>query len=241
MSANQWFKFYGGEYLSDPKIERLNPIERSCWITLLCLASMQGSATIKHLTVQSLLNKSGVHYDPYQPEEWESALSILDRLESLEMIEKGDTGVISIVNWAKRQETAMTGAERVAKYRQNKKSNENVTESVTNVTLEENRIEENRIEENRREEKKGTVRVSAPKVATFTRPSIQEIESYVREEGIRFDSKKFFYYYESNGWKVGKNAMKSWKMAIKSWHSKDNKGENEDVKVINLKDYKINK
>lgn len=231
MSANQWFKFYGGEYLSDPKIERLNPIDRSCWITLLCLASMQGSATIKHLTVQSLLNKSGVHYDPYHPEEWESALSILDRLESLEMIEKGETGVISIVNWTKRQETAMTGAERVAKYRENRKRNENVTERVTNVTVEENRIEENRIEES-----KGTV-TPAPKVA---RPSVEEVEAYIKEKGYSVNASRWHNYYSSNGWKVGKNSMKDWKACVRTWESKDSAEKKLDSKpVIDLKTYVI--
>lgn len=140
--SNKWFKFYGGEYLSDQKIERLNPIERSCWVTLMCLASMNDSGDIKHLTVQTLLNKSGIQFDPYHPEEWESALSILDKLESLDMIQKIDVGIIRIINWDKRQESNLTGAERVAKSRRNK----NVTNDVTNVTLEENRIEENRID-----------------------------------------------------------------------------------------------
>ena len=31
------------------------------------------------------------------------------------------------------------------------------------------------------------------------------------------EAKKFWYYYESNGWKVGKNPMKSWKMALSGW------------------------
>lgn len=148
--ANQWFKFFGGEYLSDPKIERLTPIERSCWVTLLCLASMNGDGIVEFLTVEVLLNKSGIQFDPYHPEEWEKALGVLVKFQNLKMIDLGDDGVITVTNWKKRQETSMTGAERVAKYRERLKqsiSNENVTEHVTNVTLEEKRIEEKRREE----------------------------------------------------------------------------------------------
>lgn len=144
--ANQWFKFYGGEYLSDPKIERLNPIERSCWITILCMASMGDDGVIEFLTVESLLNRSGIQFDPYHPEDWEKALGVLIKFQNLKMIECDTEGRITVLNWEKRQEHNLTVAERVAKSRANKKSNENVTMNVTNVTTEENRIEENRID-----------------------------------------------------------------------------------------------
>lgn len=138
--ANQWFKFYGGEYLSDPKIERLSPLERSCWITILCMASMGEGGVIEFLTVESLLNRSGIQFDPYYPEEWERALSVLVKFEKLKMIKTTEEGQIIVLNWAKRQEHNLTVAERVAKHRAKKA---NVTTNVTNVTTEENRIEEN--------------------------------------------------------------------------------------------------
>lgn len=150
--GNQWFKFYGGEYLSDPKIERLSPLERSCWLTLLCLASMSSDkeGTIQFLTVESLLNKSGIQFDPYRPEEWEKALSVLKKFASMNMIEIKDDGNIFIKNWAKRQESHLTNAERQARFR-NKHSNsiilEKTDELVTEQSYESNaRIEENRIE-----------------------------------------------------------------------------------------------
>jgi hypothetical protein len=146
--ANQWFKFYGGEYLADPKIERLTPIERSCWLTILCMASMSDDGVIQFLTVETLLNRSGIQFDPYHPEEWEGALGVLTKFSNLKMIDAGIDGRITLINWDKRQEHAMTVAERVAKHRaKSKVSNENVTSRVTNVTTEEKRIEENRIEQ----------------------------------------------------------------------------------------------
>ena len=141
--ANQWFKFYGGDYLSDPKIERLSPIERSCWVTILCMASMSEGGVIEFLTVESLLNRSGIQFDPYHPEEWEKALNVLVKFKNLKMIDTNDEGEIVVINWQKRQEHNLTVAERVAKSRRNKKY---VTTNVTSVTSEENRIEENRID-----------------------------------------------------------------------------------------------
>jgi hypothetical protein len=145
---NPWFKFYGSEYLSDPKIGSLSPQERSCWITLLCMASASSlPGVIEYLTVEVLLQKSGINFDPYHPEEWDKCLSILKRLEKLRMVALNENGTIEIINWDKRQEHNLTVAERVAKSRANKKCNENVTIDVTSVTTEENRKEENREEE----------------------------------------------------------------------------------------------
>lgn len=149
MAANKWFKFYGGEYLSDPKIESLTIQEKCCWVTLLCLASMNSQGgLIEFLTVETLLNKSGIQFDPYHPEEWDKSLSVLNKFKRMRMIELYENGDIEIINWNKRQETNLTPAERAKSYRDRKKV---VTKSsrskVTNVTQEENRIEENRREE----------------------------------------------------------------------------------------------
>jgi hypothetical protein len=145
--ANQWFKFYGAEYLSDPKMDRLTVQERSCWLTLLCMAS-QTDGVVKYISIEGLLNKSGVRFNPYDTTEWENAQSVLKTFEQYEMIIVQKNGAIQIKNWETRQERNQTGAERQAKYREKKKSNEKVTKRVTKVTLEENRIEENRIESN---------------------------------------------------------------------------------------------
>lgn len=132
MQAQKWFKFYGQEYLSDPKIERLSPTERSCWITLMCLASLT-EGRIRFLTTQSLLNKSGIQFDPFQPEEWEKSLAILQKFQDMEMIECEETGDILVTNWEKRQETNLTGAERVRNFRERQKTKD-VTDDVTDVT-----------------------------------------------------------------------------------------------------------
>ena len=55
----------------------------------------------------------------------------------------------------------------------------------------------------------------------FVKPSIEEVRSYCREKGYTFSPEAFVGYYESNGWKVGKNPMKSWKGACASWQSRE--------------------
>lgn len=139
MALNQWFKFYGGEYLSDPKIAALSAQERSCWVTLLALASISSTpGTVEYLTVEVLLEKSGIYFNPYSTDEWDKCLAVLDKFARMKMITKNEDGTIVINNWAKRQETALTNAERQARFRER---NEKVTKPVTNVTLDKIRVE----------------------------------------------------------------------------------------------------
>lgn len=51
----------------------------------------------------------------------------------------------------------------------------------------------------------------------FKKPTIDEIKAYCQERNNSVDPEKFYNYYESNGWKVGKNPMKNWKSAVITW------------------------
>lgn len=56
----------------------------------------------------------------------------------------------------------------------------------------------------------------------FSKPSVAEVSAYAEERGHRFfDAEKFVDYYESNGWKVGKNPMRDWKAAVRNWARND--------------------
>lgn len=56
--------------------------------------------------------------------------------------------------------------------------------------------------------------------ARFTPPTLDELKDYVWEKGYHFDPEAFMAYYESNGWKVGRNSMKNWKSACKTWEAR---------------------
>lgn len=60
------------------------------------------------------------------------------------------------------------------------------------------------------------------------KPSIHEITEHLIEK--KYDdftaqgfAAQFWNYYESNGWKVGRNSMKNWKAAIVTWELKNSK------------------
>jgi len=52
----------------------------------------------------------------------------------------------------------------------------------------------------------------------FTPPSLTEIIAYLDNVEL---AKKFYCHYESNGWKVGKNSMKSWRAAADQWRARE--------------------
>ena len=55
------------------------------------------------------------------------------------------------------------------------------------------------------------------KAKRFVKPTLNDLEHYCIERNNKVDIQKFFNYYESNGWKVGKNPMKDWRAAVRTW------------------------
>ena len=74
-------------------------------------------------------------------------------------------------------------------------------------------------------EKEDTI-ISSKKEKRFVKPTIQEIQAHILEKGYTFDAEAFYAFYESNGWKVGRNPMKNWKMACTTWAKNRNNNNN---------------
>lgn len=55
----------------------------------------------------------------------------------------------------------------------------------------------------------------------FTPPSLDEVKEQCIIKKYKVIPDKFFYHYESNGWKVGKNKMVDWKKALAGWESRE--------------------
>ena len=59
--------------------------------------------------------------------------------------------------------------------------------------------------------------------SVFVKPTLEECIAYANEKGFNWDASRFYNYYESNGWRVGRNPMKNWKAAMSSWNTKEPK------------------
>ena len=58
--------------------------------------------------------------------------------------------------------------------------------------------------------------------ARFVKPTVEEVAAYIADKGYAFDAEDFYNFYESNGWRVGKNPMKNWKAACATWQKIEN-------------------
>ena len=73
----------------------------------------------------------------------------------------------------------------------------------------------------RRKPKKPTTTTTTRAREKFVKPTVDEVAAHVRAKGYSFDPLSFWNYYESNGWKVGRNTMKSWTSACVTWQRKE--------------------
>ena len=56
-----------------------------------------------------------------------------------------------------------------------------------------------------------------PSGHVFVKPSVDEVKAYCEERNNGIDAEAFIDFYESKGWKMGKDSMKDWKAAVRNW------------------------
>ena len=66
-------------------------------------------------------------------------------------------------------------------------------------------------------ENKGGILKPKTETTRFTKPTIPQIMDYCIERGNSVDAVKFFDFYESKNWVIGKSPMKNWQAAIRTW------------------------
>ena len=57
-----------------------------------------------------------------------------------------------------------------------------------------------------------------PKVVPLQPPELSQVTAFFSAQNRpKIEAEKFFNYYQSNGWRVGKNPMKNWQAAARNW------------------------
>ena len=52
-------------------------------------------------------------------------------------------------------------------------------------------------------------------------PTIEEVVEYIKSKNYSVNPNKWFNFYASKGWMIGKNKMRDWQAAIRTWETKD--------------------
>jgi hypothetical protein len=153
-----WFKFYGKDFLVDPKVRNLSSIHQLMFVYLLCYASNNENGTVEYLTEWQLAMNCGITETSDQADDVDGCFDALERLNMISREGKN----ITVLKYEERQNTQLTGAERAKKYRDKQRdSDERNAGNVTKVTLDKKRVEESRGE--KKTDQKNTM--SAPELA----------------------------------------------------------------------------
>lgn len=67
-------------------------------------------------------------------------------------------------------------------------------------------------------------------------PARDDVLAYVKEKDLKVDIDSFYDYYDSTGWKVGRNKMKDWKATLRRW-SRTNFGNEANVRPVEKYDF----
>lgn len=206
-------KFYQDSYILS-----LEPLER--WFFL-------------YLLTNERVEKTGAYELPLQIARVETGLEVEEMNKYLSKFQTSGKifyieGYVVIKNILKYQDYSKGSEKQVQSY--NKELNslpKRVLDIVLNNDLTSSELVSNQLETgsklviNNKEEiinnKKEIIKEENLK--KFKKPTIEEIETYCLERQNSVNAEKFYNYYESNGWRVGKNPMKDWKAAIRTWEN----------------------
>jgi hypothetical protein len=62
---------------------------------------------------------------------------------------------------------------------------------------------------------------ASPQKHTFKPPTLEEVKAYCKERNNKVDAERWYDFYSSKGWMIGKNKMKDWKAAVRTWEKSD--------------------
>lgn len=97
------------------------------------------------------------------------------------------------------------------------------------------------IGKDRKEKEKDNINViPKEKSRRFVKPSIEEIQKYCDERKNGIEAQRFYDFYESKGWLIGKTPMKDWKAAVRTWEQKRKEETIKPRESINITAFDVN-
>ena len=100
-------------------------------------------------------------------------------------------------------------------------NNELDTKCIQDVSVGKDRLGKDRLGKDRLNNNIKEVSLDTSEKKIFTPPSLEEVQEYIQSVGSKVDAEAFVAFYESKGWMIGKNKMKSWKSAIVTWEKRN--------------------
>lgn len=159
------------------------------------------------------------------------ALSMFKELGLIEILENGAIYMLDIQNFIGKGSTEADRQRLYDRRISDERKQKKLTQSRNLEEILEKSTPEIEIELEKEIKIEKEIDSSAKSTTTkrkrFEKPTLSEIEQYCIERNNNVNAEHFYDYYESNGWKVGKNSMKDWKAAVRTWE----RSEYRNVKV----------
>ena len=177
------------------------------------------------------------------------ALSMFKELGLIEILENGAIYMLDIQNFIGKGSTEADRQRLYDRRISDERKQKKLTQSRNLEEILEKSTPEIEIELEKDIEIEKEIHSSAKSTTTkrkrFEKPSISDIKQYCMERNNDVNAEQFFDYYESNGWKVGKNSMKDWRAAVRTWerseYRKSNSKKNSKEDAINVVNNLMNK
>lgn len=148
------------------------------------------------------------------------ALSMFKELGLIEILENGAIYMLDIQNFIGKGSTEADRQRLYDRRISDERKQKKLTQSRNLEEILEKSTPEIEIELEKDIEIEKEIHSSAStttKRKRFEKPTLSEIKAYCIERNNNVDAQHFYDYYESNGWKVGKNSMKNWQAAVRTW------------------------
>lgn len=165
------------------------------------------------------------------------ALSVFKDLGLIDVLDNGAIYMLDIQNFIGK---GSSEADRKREYRQRIETDRtNVQTNLRQISDKYTPEIEIELEKDIEIEKEihSSAKSTTTKRKRFEKPTLSQITQYCLERNNNVNAEQFFDYYESNGWKVGKNAMKDWKACVRTW---ERNGYDKPIKKKNNKQDTLN-
>lgn len=136
----------------------------------------------------------------------ERILKLFKNEQQVEQQSYSTNRIITVLNWHKYQESEQQTEQQV-------NSEWTASEQQVNTNKNIKNLKNKRI----KEIKDIGQSTDSPTPKRFIPPTLEDVKGYCQERKNKVDPQKWIDHYTSNGWKVGKNAMKDWKAAVRTW------------------------
>lgn len=151
-----------------------------------------GIVVIKHWRIHNYIRKDMYHETKYKDE------------KAMLSTDENDAYTINVPDTIQISDNHVTNTIQLR--------DEPVTNPSTQVRLGKVRLGKDRIKEDVSDKPKHSAR--------FVPPTFEEVNAYCMERNNGIDAQSFIDFYESKGWMIGKDKMKSWKAAVRTWENR---------------------